>query len=63
MFYVALAALGHFANLALLKGTTGAVLQYVFALTGFALTIGDCRIGCLRGTAGSNRYGANPLAR
>jgi len=39
VFYVALAALGHFANLALLKGTTGAVLQYVFALTGFALTI------------------------
>jgi uncharacterized membrane protein YhaH (DUF805 family) len=40
------------------------LLHYVLALAGFALTIwGFVEIGCLRGTAGSNTYGPDPLVR
>jgi hypothetical protein len=45
-------------------GTTAAVLHYVLALPGFALTVwGFIEIGCLRGSAGSNAHGPDPLAR
>jgi uncharacterized membrane protein YhaH (DUF805 family) len=41
------------------------VLHYaldILSLASFALTIwGFVEIGCLRGTAGPNKYGANPL--
>jgi uncharacterized membrane protein YhaH (DUF805 family) len=43
-------------------GRHGAALH--LALAGFAFTIwGFVEIGCLRGTAGSNKYGSNPRAR
>jgi uncharacterized membrane protein YhaH (DUF805 family) len=40
----------------------GMVMHYVLALAAFALTIwGFVEIGGLRGTAGSNTYGPDPL--
>jgi hypothetical protein len=52
------------ANTAWSAGTTAAVLHYVLALAGFALTVrGSIEIGCLCGTAGSNVYGPDPFAR
>jgi uncharacterized membrane protein YhaH (DUF805 family) len=45
-------------------GTTATMLHYILALAGFELTVwGFIEIGCLRGTAGSNVYGPDPLAR
>lgn len=45
-------------------GAAGTTLHFILALAGFALTIwGFVEIGCLRGTAGPNKYGANPPAR
>jgi uncharacterized membrane protein YhaH (DUF805 family) len=42
----------------------GAVLQYILSLAAFALTIwGFVETGFLRGGAGSNRYGPDPLVR
>lgn len=36
---------------------------FVFSLAGFAISIwAFVELGCLRGTAGPNRYGPNPLA-
>ncbi|SDR79265.1 Uncharacterized membrane protein YhaH, DUF805 family [Bradyrhizobium canariense] len=63
LFYGMPAVLSHLAKAAWFAGAVGhSLLQPVLALTGFALTIwGFVEIGCLRGTAGSNRYGANPL--
>ena len=38
-------------------------LRYVLVLAGFALSIwGFGEIGCLRGNAGPNKYGSNPLS-
>jgi uncharacterized membrane protein YhaH (DUF805 family) len=55
-------ALGQLAKVAWFAGPAGQVLQYLLALAGFALTIwGFVEIGCLRGTAGSNTYGPDPL--
>jgi len=63
VFYVVPGALSHFANAAWLAETVGTVLCFILALTGLALLIwGFVEIGCLCGTAGPNRYGANPLA-
>jgi len=45
-----------------LVGTAGAVLHYVLALAGFALTLwGVTEIGCLSGTPGPNTYGPDAL--
>jgi len=55
--------LGHFAKVEWFAGRAGMALDYILALAGFALTIwGFAEIGCLRGTAGRNRYRSDPLA-
>jgi len=64
VFYLVPGMLGHLANLSLLDGAAWVALHYALATLAFALTIwGFVEIGCLRGTAGANRYGANPLTR
>jgi uncharacterized membrane protein YhaH (DUF805 family) len=64
VFYLVPGALGQLAKAAWFPGAAGTVLHYVLALAGFAVTIwGFVEIGCLRGTAGSNTYGPDPLAR
>ena len=64
VFYLVPGVLGQLAKAAWLAGTAGTALYYVLALAGFALTIwGFVEIGFLRGTAGSNRYGPDPLLR
>jgi uncharacterized membrane protein YhaH (DUF805 family) len=45
-----------------LRERQSTVLHYILALASFALTIwGFIEIGCLRGTAGSNTDGPDPL--
>ena len=62
VFYLVPGVLGQLAKTVWFFGATGAVLHYTFALASFALTIwGFVEIGCLRGTAGSNTYGPDPL--
>ena len=62
VFYLVPAVLGQLAKTAWFAGAAGTVLHYILALTSFALTIwGFVEIGCLRGTAGSNTYGPDPL--
>jgi uncharacterized membrane protein YhaH (DUF805 family) len=62
VFYLVPGALGQLANGAWFGGATGLVLHFIPALAAFALTIwGFVEIGCLRGTAGSNTYGPDPL--
>jgi uncharacterized membrane protein YhaH (DUF805 family) len=64
VFYAVPGVLGHLANDAWFAGTAGTGLHYILALAAFALSIwGFVEIGCLRGNAGSNRYGSNPLSR
>jgi uncharacterized membrane protein YhaH (DUF805 family) len=64
VFYMVPGVLGQLANSAWFAGTAGAALQYVLALAGLALSIwGFVEIGCLRGTAGPNTYGPDPLNR
>jgi uncharacterized membrane protein YhaH (DUF805 family) len=56
VFYLLPGVLGQIAEAA------STVLHYALALAAFALTIrGFVEIGCLRGTAGSNAYGPDPL--
>ena len=56
--------LDQFATAAWFAGAAGTALHYILALAGFALTIwGFVEIGCLRGTAGSDAYGPDPLVR
>jgi uncharacterized membrane protein YhaH (DUF805 family) len=44
-------------------GAAGTGLHCVLALAGVALSIwGFVEIGCLRGNAGPNKYGSNPLS-
>jgi uncharacterized membrane protein YhaH (DUF805 family) len=63
VFYVVPGVLGHLAKTAWLAGALGSPMQYILALTASALSIwGFVEIGCLRGTAGPNRYGSSPLA-
>ena len=63
-FYLVPGVLDQTAKATWLAGSAGMVLHYILALTAFALTIwGFVEIGCLRATAGSNKYGPNPLAR
>ena len=62
VFYLVPAGLGQLAKTAWFAGAAGTVLHYILALASFALTIwGFVEIGCLRGTAGSNTYGPDPL--
>jgi uncharacterized membrane protein YhaH (DUF805 family) len=65
VFYGLPAALGGLTEAARLAGLAGTLLYYVLnilSLVSFALTVwGFVEIGCLRGTAGPNKYGANPL--
>jgi uncharacterized membrane protein YhaH (DUF805 family) len=63
LFYVVPAALSHFAGAFGFAGSAAAALHYALALLSFALTMwGFVELGCLRGTAGRNEYGADPLA-
>jgi uncharacterized membrane protein YhaH (DUF805 family) len=63
VFYGVPAVLGQLAKAAWFPGPTGTAMHYILALAGLALTIwGFVEIGCLRGTAGANKYGPNPLA-
>jgi len=62
VFYGLPAVLGQLAKAAWFAGAAGAVFHYILALAGFALTIwGFVEIGFLRGAAGSNAYGPDPL--
>ena len=62
VFFLAPGVAGSLADVPLFHGATALALHYVRALVAFALTVwGFIEIGCLRGTAGPNRYGANPL--
>ncbi len=64
VFYLAPGMLSQFAKAAWFAGSAGAVLHYMLALAGFAITAwGFVEIGCRRGTAGSNTYGPDPLVR
>jgi uncharacterized membrane protein YhaH (DUF805 family) len=64
LFYLLPAGLSQFAEVLGFAGAAGTVLQYALALAAFALTIwGFVEIGLLRGTAGPNKYGPDPLAR
>ena len=64
VFFLAPGVVGHLADMPLLRGSAAIALHYVLALAAFALTVwGFIEIGCLRGTEGPNRYGANPLRR
>ena len=59
MFFLLPGALGQIAKFA---GAIGTVPHFILALAAFALTIwGFVEIGCLRGTAGANTYGPDPL--
>jgi uncharacterized membrane protein YhaH (DUF805 family) len=62
VFYAAPGVLGQLAKAAWVAGAAGIGLHYTLALAGFALSIwGFVEIGCLRGSAGPNKYGSNPL--
>ena len=64
VFYLVPGVLGQTAKATWFTGSAGTALHYVLALTAFAFTIwGFVEIGCLRGTAGQNTYGPDPLAR
>jgi len=64
VFYLVPGVLGQLANAAWFGGVAGTALYTILALAGFALTIwGFVEIGCLRGTAGSNTYGPDPLSQ
>ena len=64
VFFLAPGVVGHLADMPLFHGVAAIALHYVLALAAFALTVwGFVEIGCLRGTEGPNRYGANPLRR
>jgi uncharacterized membrane protein YhaH (DUF805 family) len=63
VFYGLPALLGPVAAMVSFPGALGAMLYYILALAGFALSIrGFIEIGCLPGTGGSNSYGPDPLA-
>jgi uncharacterized membrane protein YhaH (DUF805 family) len=65
MFYGLPAVLSGVAEAARFAGLAGPAMHSILGVlswVSFALTIwGFVEIGCLRGTAGPNRYGANPL--
>jgi uncharacterized membrane protein YhaH (DUF805 family) len=62
IFFLLPGVLGQIEKLAWFAGGIGTVLHFILALAAFALTIwGFVEIGCLRGTAGANTYGPDPL--
>jgi uncharacterized membrane protein YhaH (DUF805 family) len=62
VFYLVPGLLDQIAKAASFAGTAGTVLHYVLTLATFTLMIwGFVEIGCLRGTAGRNTYGPDPL--
>jgi uncharacterized membrane protein YhaH (DUF805 family) len=62
LFYLVPGLLGQLAKTAWFAGAAGTALHHILVVAGFALTIwGFVEIGCLRGTAGSNTYGPDPL--
>jgi uncharacterized membrane protein YhaH (DUF805 family) len=62
VFYLVPGLLNQLAKTTWFAGAAGTALHYILPLTAFALTIwGFVEIGCLRGTAGSNAYGPDPL--
>ena len=62
VFFLLPGVLGQIEKLIWFAGTTGAVVHFILALAAFALTIwGFVEIGCLRGSAGANSYGPDPL--
>lgn len=64
VFYLVPGVLGQVSAGLWFGGVAGIVMHYVPALAAFALTIwGFVEIGCLRGTAGSNPYGPDPLLK
>jgi uncharacterized membrane protein YhaH (DUF805 family) len=63
VFYVLPAVLNQSAKALGFAGAAGTVLYYIAEVAGFALTIwGFVEIGFLRGSAGPNKYGSDPLA-
>lgn len=64
VFYLVPGALGQIAKAPWFTGGAGTALHYVLAFAGFAITIwGFVEISCLRGAAGSNTYGPDPLVK
>jgi uncharacterized membrane protein YhaH (DUF805 family) len=62
MFLLLPGVLGQITKLARFGGAIGAGLHCILALAAFALTIwGFVEVGCLRGSAGANSYGPDPL--
>jgi uncharacterized membrane protein YhaH (DUF805 family) len=62
VFYLAPSLLGQLAKSAPSAGAPGTMLHYILALAASLLTIwGFVEIGCLRGNAGPNVYGPDPL--
>jgi uncharacterized membrane protein YhaH (DUF805 family) len=62
LFYLVPGVFGQLSKYPWFEGAAGTVLHSFLALAGFALTLwGFVEIGCLRGTAGSNTYGPDPL--
>ena len=64
VFYLVPGVLGRFAGSMWFSGAAGWATNYILTLASFVLTIwGFVEIGCLRGTAGSNTYGPDPLSQ
>jgi uncharacterized membrane protein YhaH (DUF805 family) len=64
VFYLVPGVLGQFGSTAWFAGAAGTALHFIAALSTFGLMIwGFAEIGCLRGTAGPNFYGPDPLVR
>ena len=62
IFLLLPAVLGQIAKLAWFDGAVGLGVNFILALAAFALSIwGFIEIGCLRGSAGANSYGPDPL--
>src|SRR3974390_662391 len=63
VFYLVPGVLGEIEEAAWVGGVAGMVMHYVLALAAFGLTMwGFVELGSrLRGTAGSNSYGPDPL--
>jgi uncharacterized membrane protein YhaH (DUF805 family) len=62
IFLLLPAVLGQIAKPAWFDGAVGLGVNFILALAAFALSIwGFIEIGCLRGSAGANSYGPDPL--
>jgi uncharacterized membrane protein YhaH (DUF805 family) len=64
MFFLLPGVLVQFAKFTAFAGSYGVVPHYLLELAAFALSIwGFIEIGCLRGSAGNNGYGPDPLIK